>query len=190
MFTKRSINIDVWEGIWPTIVDELRKWVREEFVRLGKLVPEPVELGYHLCDGDHEGKYGVYPTGTSNMVIIARAIIEGAGRPVNWLHMPGPKNRDDDAFFAPLADLKLRADGGLYLGLVYDSDEEGTRRHMAAADRHWSGYGISAVCGMGRRDPATVPGLLALHSCCVGQCCCTRCPDRCLFIQKVPSILK
>lgn len=164
------LEIYIWEGIWPTHYENPQQWVREELVRLGKLVPEPVELGYHLCYGDYEGKHGVDPTDTANMVTIANTIIDGIGRPVNWFHMPVPKDRDDDAFFAPLTNLKLGGEGELYLGLVHDSDgEEGTRRRMAAADRHWPGYGIAAVCGLGRRDPATVPAFLKLHRCCAGM---------------------
>lgn len=161
------LEIYIWEGIRPTHHQNPRAWVLQELIRLADLAPEPVELGFHLCYGDYRGKHGVEPADTANMVTIANAVIDGARRPVNWFHMPVPRDRDDDAFYAPLAGLRLQPGGELYLGLIHDSDgEEGTRRRMATADRHWSGYGISAVCGLGRRDPATIPDLLALHRCC------------------------
>lgn len=160
------LEIYIWEGIWPAIVADPQQWVREELVRLGRLVPEPVQLGYHLCYGDYEGKHGVDPVDTANMVTIANAIVGGVERPVDWFHMPVPKDRDDDAYFAPLTDLKLSRESELYLGLVHYGDEDGTRRRMATAKRYWPGFGISAVCGLGRRDPATVPEFLHLHHRC------------------------
>ena len=163
------LEIYIYEGIRQTHHEDPRSWVFDELTRLGDLVPEPVQLGYHLCYGDYQGKHGVEPADTANMVLIANTLIDRVRRPIDWFHMPVPRDRDDDAYYAPLTDLRLDPGAELYLGLVHDSDgEAGTRRRMDAADRYFAGYGISAVCGLGRRDAATLPGMLDLHRCCAG----------------------
>src|SRR3546814_12862735 len=99
--------------------------------------------------------------------MIANALSQGLARPMNWIHMPVPRDRDDDAYFAPLDGLDLGAETDLFLGLVHYTDgEDGTRRRMAAADRRISGYGIAPEYGLGRRDPATIPDLLGVHMRC------------------------
>src|SRR3546814_9444504 len=96
----------------------------------------PVHLGYHLCYGDFRHKHGIEPRDMGNMVMIANALSQGLARPMNWIHMPVPRDRDDDAYFAPLDGLDLGAETDLFLGLVHYTDgEDGTRRSMAAADR-------------------------------------------------------
>jgi len=37
---------------------------------------------------------------------------------MDWMHMPTPRERSDDAYFAALKDLDLRPETRLYLGLV------------------------------------------------------------------------
>jgi hypothetical protein len=79
--------------------------------------------------------------------------------------MPVPVDRSDEAYFAPLLDLKLRRRTKLFLGLVHDSDGvEGTRARIAVAAKYASDFGIAAECGFGRRPPETIPNLLRVHS--------------------------
>lgn len=162
------LEIFVWEGLKTLegIADQHGE-VLASLVRIGNLVPAGVELGYHLCYGDFRHKHGVEPKDVANMVTIANTITAGLTRPFNWIHMPVPRDRDDDAYFAPLADLKLKPETELFLGLIHYTDgEEGTRRRMATASRHAQGYGIATECGLGRRDPATIPDLMRIHACC------------------------
>lgn len=97
---------------------------------------------------------------------VANAVSLGLSRPLTWLHFPVPRERTDAAYFAPLADLRLAPSTELYLGLIHDSNgAKGTRERIVSArgaiDRE---FGIATECGFGRRDPATVPGLLRLHA--------------------------
>jgi hypothetical protein len=86
-------------------------------------------------------------------------------RRLDFLHVPVPRNRDDDAYFEPLKDLALAPETELYLGLVHYTDGvEGTLRRMATADRHLKTYGIGTECGFGRRPPETVRPLLEIHA--------------------------
>src|SRR5205823_6341905 len=86
------------------------------------------------------------------------------GRPLNWIHMPVPRGRTDEAYYAPLRELRLRAETELHLGLVHHTDGvEGTARRMEVAARFASGFGIATECGWGRRAPASLPDLLRIH---------------------------
>ncbi len=124
-------------------------------VRLAALVPDAIQLGYHLCYGDAppepgaKGKHFVEPTDTGRLVAIANAIVAGAPRPVDWIHKPVPINRDDVAYFAPLAGLRLPPQTRLYLGLVHEEDRlEGAQRRATTASKFVSGFGVGTECGM------------------------------------------
>lgn len=76
-----------------------------------------------------------------------------------------PRNRMDDAYFAPLRHLPLHPETEMYLGLVHFTDGvEGTRRRIAAAQKVVADFGVATECGMGRRNAATIPELLRIHS--------------------------
>ena len=86
-------------------------------------------------------------------------------RPVDYIHMPVPVDRADDAYFKPLQEMKLAHETKLFLGLVHDSDGvEGTRKRIAVAAKYARGFGIAAECGFGRRPPETIPNLLRVHA--------------------------
>jgi hypothetical protein len=103
------------------------------------------------------------PENLALCVRMANAAAEESGRQVDFLHMPVPRDRRDDAYFAPLRDLDI-ADARVFLGLVHATDGvEGTRRRVATAKRHLADFGIATECGFGRRPPATVPELLEIH---------------------------
>jgi hypothetical protein len=78
--------------------------------------------------------------------------------------LAAPRERSDDAYFAPLAELKLNSKTELYLGLINLTDGvEGTGAKMSTADAVVSNYGIATECGFGRRPPETILALLDLH---------------------------
>jgi hypothetical protein len=56
----------------------------------------------------------------------------GVRRPIQFFHLPAPKPRTDDAYFAPLAGFKLRPETELYLGLVHHDDMAGNAARRAA----------------------------------------------------------
>lgn len=136
----------------------------EAFARMGNRVPEDVELGIHLCYGDPGHKHVREPTDTGRMVDLYHRLAIAIHRPITWLHMPVPRDRDDDPYFSPLRDLRLKSGTELYLGLIHLTDGvEGARRRAAAAERVVPDFGIATECGFGRRPPATIPELLRLH---------------------------
>ena len=127
-------------------------------------IPATVECGMHLCYGNPGGRHIIEPKDTGTMVALANAVFSAATRPPSWVHMPVPKNRDDDAYFAPLKDLRLPAGTEFYLGLVHLSDGlAGATRRMAAAKRYVPHCGVGYECGLRAFPPETIGDMLALH---------------------------
>ena len=147
-----------------TFVDRSKEGLLRRIVDLGKAVPSDIDLGFHLCYGDPGHKHLVEPSDLSLSVELANAIVDRSSRPVQWIHMPVPRNRQDDAYFEPLKNLRLPPTTELYLGLVHLTDGvAGARSRVETAKRYRSEFGVACECGFGRRNPETVLPLLDLH---------------------------
>lgn len=137
------------------------------FARICSKVPSDVQLGVHLCYGDNDAKHFIQPHDLSNAVSFANLIVDNAGRRIDWIHMPVPMDRTDEAYFAPLRELKI-ANGKpeIFLGLVHAQDGvDGTKQRMAAAKKYLSDFGIATECGMARvRTTEQVLELLHVHA--------------------------
>jgi hypothetical protein len=117
----------------------------EILARLGNRVPADVDLLYHFCYGDNNHRHSV--------------------EPINLIHMPVPRERGDDAYFAPLKDLKRAPQTQIALGLVHlTGGLEGIKQRMATARRHLDNFAIATECGFGRRKPETIADLVRLHA--------------------------
>lgn len=128
-------------------------------------VPADIELLFHFCYGDANHKHAVEPIDMGDMVAMANRLSADIKRPIALIHMPVPRDRSDDAYFAPLAGLKLHPETELSLGLVHYRDgATGTRQRLATAERYVQQFSIATECGFGRRDPATIPELLRIHA--------------------------
>jgi hypothetical protein len=145
-----------------------REYTTEELlrgvVRVGEAVPSEAELGIHLCYGDLGHKHTVEPRNMDLLVTISNWLAREIRRPITWIHMPVPRDRHDDLYFAALRNIKLDPKTELYLGLIHYTDGiKGAKVRLAAASRVVSDFGVATECGFGRRDPKTVDSLLALH---------------------------
>ncbi|MDA0241039.1 MAG: hypothetical protein O3A84_13575 [Proteobacteria bacterium] len=137
----------------------------ERINRLAAAVPEPCELGIHLCYGDPGHKHVQEPTDAGTCVRLANGITANSPRAVQWVHFPVPRERDDDAYFAPMADLNLPPETELILGLVHHTGGvTATQNRMRTADKHATGYGIATECGFGRRSQETLDELFDIHA--------------------------
>jgi len=155
----------IWEGLWPTHFTDVKTGIIERLVRIGNRVPADVELGYHLCYGDYQHSHFAQPVDAANSVEVANAVSAALKRPINWLHLPVPRERSDDAYFVPLRNLKLHPETELYLGLVHFTDGVvGAQQRIAAAQRMIPEFGVATECGLGRRPPETIPDLLRIHA--------------------------
>ncbi|MCT1478321.1 hypothetical protein [Microbacterium sp. p3-SID336] len=126
-------------------------------------VPVDVEVGVHLCYGDAGEKHFFEPSDAGNLVRYANAVAAAASRSLTWLHLPVPIAHDDEAYFAPLADLSPVDE--LYLGLVHREDgAEGAQRRIAAATPYVQAFGVATECGIGRAPAGSTEGILRTHA--------------------------
>jgi len=127
-------------------------------------VPDDVEVGFHLCYGDVAEKHFIEPKDAANLVRFANMLVAASTRRIDWIHLPVPIERDDDAYFAPLDGLQI-GDTELYLGLVHREDgAEGAQRRIDVALKHAPVFGVATECGIGRAPEGTTDGILRTHA--------------------------
>jgi hypothetical protein len=103
------------------------------------------------------------PRDTAVMVGIANDVRRGLSRSIDFLHMPVPRDRTDDAYVRPLAGLAGLGATTLYLGLIHHDDREGDVARIRAARAVVPAFGVASECGWGRTDPQRVTSLLESH---------------------------
>ena len=130
---------------------------------LSEGVPELVRLGVQLCYGDPGYKQVIEPEDMGTLVRFASVIAARCPRRVDFMHMPVPRDSDDEAYFEPLRALKI-GDCHTVLGLVhFTAGIEETKRRMNTADKFLGGYDIATECGFGHRPAETIPELLDIR---------------------------
>jgi len=127
--------------------------------RLSKLLPETVALGFHFCFGTFGGWPRFSPPDLSRTVELANAAVAATGRRVDWVHIPA-LNRADNAFYAPLADLRPQG-ARVYLGVIHSMATLVER--VATARKFLPSFGLAAYCGFGRTAPSELPAMLEDH---------------------------
>jgi len=133
--------------------------------RMCKDIPTDITLGLHLCYGNYQHQHYLQPTDLEVCTRMTNAGIEAAGRRIDFVHMPVPRDRHDDAYFAPLKDLDTKG-ATLYIGLMHYTDGvEGTLARLETFNKHYSGpYGIATECGLGQRPPEqNLQTLIRMH---------------------------
>ena len=162
----------ILEGGMPQLAQMIsREQVLNSIIRITEAVPPDIPTGWHFCYGDTgvstedcETHHIVEPRDLGVLVALANDLCARVKRSLDWLHMPVPRTRDDPVYFAPLENLRLKPGMQLYLGLVHKRDGlEGAKRRIAAAKSFYPTFGVGTECGLGRRKPEDIPGLLDLH---------------------------
>lgn len=148
---------------FPTVkasMDDIMQRMR----RICAAVPADVELGVHLCYGDFAAKHFNEPKDMGAMVTVANAMAQAVARRIDYIHMPVPIGRSDDAYFAPLRNLEYSNE--VYLGVVHAADgAQGTNRRMATAAKYAPKFGIACECGIARaRKAELVRRVLQIHA--------------------------
>ncbi len=162
---------DVWyvDGDNPTteqIIDASTSLAAD----VAAAVPSDIQFGFHLCYGDVAEKHFAEPADAGNLTKVANALSAKIARPIAFLHLPVPIERDDAGYFAPLAGLALHAETELFLGLVHHEDGiGGAARRIAAArpavaEAGFGQFGIATECGFGRGPAERTAPLLRLHA--------------------------
>lgn len=144
---------DVWAGTSERLARQIHR------------VPEPVEVGVHLCYGDVGEIHFTEPSDTAVLVRFANLLAQQVKRSLTWVHLPVPIERDDEAYFAPLEGLAIAPETELYLGLVHRQDgAEGAARRLTTATPYVSrAFGVATECGFGRAPEGTAVPLFEAH---------------------------
>ena len=130
-----------------------------EVRNLSPHIPSEVALGYHFCFGTLGGWPRFEPPDLGQAVQLANAFVAASGRKVDWIHVP-VLDRSDEAFFAPLKDLKPQG-ARVYLGAIHNM--AGFEKRIATARKYWPEFGLGAYCGFGRLPRSALSAILADH---------------------------
>ena len=159
-----ATEMSIFENVYTVAFKNEWEILIGRLVKLGNHVPTSAETGYHLCYGSMNNCHWKEPEDLGMCVRVANAITKDLSRTTNFLHMPVPVDRTDDAYFSPLLKFSQAKNTELYLGLVHDSETVAENRvRMEMAAKYVSTFGIATECGLGRREPEKIPELLALH---------------------------
>jgi hypothetical protein len=152
-----------FEGYFKDRPADYKQQTFDMLGRLGDSVPTDVELGYHLCYGSPQDEHLIQPKDAALLVEMLEGISGATKRRIDFFHIPVPKDRTDQAYYAPLKAWKRPAGTKLYLGLLHHDDDAGDKKRIAAARTFINDFGLSAECGWGRTQPGRLPGLLKGH---------------------------
>jgi hypothetical protein len=153
-----------WEGYFDEGPVDFRTETLGVLAEIGNAIPRAIELGYHLCYGSPADEHLVQPKDAGIMVEMVNGIVSGVSRPIDFFHLPVPRGRSDDAFFAPLRHLSVHPRTELYLGLIHHNDRAGDDARLAAAQKYTRVDGIGTECGWARGDPTRIDSLLKSHA--------------------------
>lgn len=140
------------DPLFKPYFSSVKEGMLESIFKLSSAIDQDVQLGFHLCYGDMQHQHFVQPEDVGQLVEFATGIAQRVGprHPIEWFHLPVPKDRSDTAYFDPLRNLDI-GDAKLYLGLVHSHDENGTEQRLKAAQVIYTRpFGVSTECGMGR----------------------------------------
>jgi hypothetical protein len=125
---------------------------------LPRLIPDEVLAGYHLCYGTNP-EWPMYEARDMAVLVrMANYAYAASGRPMDWVHMAGPRllRSEDERFFRPLAGLAV-GDARVFLGIVLPVDGAlGLRRREATARKFLPDFGVALYCGF-RVAPGSTP---------------------------------
>lgn len=165
-FCHEMILLDGQSQDWFPLINADMDAIMARMQRLCAAVPSAVECGIHLCYGDFGASHFIQPRDAGRMVEVANAMAKTIERPLTYIHFPVPTLRNDEAYFAPFAGLKLAPDTKVFLGVVHLAEgTDGVAQKLAQARKFTRVDAISTECGIARaRKPEVIKDILALHA--------------------------
>ena len=97
-----NFEFSMLEGDLPAWFPDVKRGILERLIRLSRLIPPDVELGFHFCYGDGKDVGRHPPRDTGRLVEIANALSASLDRSLNWIHMPAARELPAEAFLEPL----------------------------------------------------------------------------------------
>ena len=152
------------DAYFETYFSPVKAGILERLKRLAAAVESDVEMGFHICYGNIGGIPFIPPEDMGLMVDLTNSIVQDltSTHAIKYIHMPVPRDRTDDQFFKPLADLKLDHTK-LFLDLVHAGDEEGTKQRIEAAQVYYSAvFEVASECGLGRTSVESLDSILEI----------------------------
>jgi ubiquinone/menaquinone biosynthesis C-methylase UbiE len=160
-----NVEFGMLEGDLPVWFPDVKAGILERLIRISRVVPPEVELGFHFCLGHDEQSERHVPLDTGRMVEVANALAASLDRPLNWIHVPLARDRTDAAFVEPLRQLRLHPETELYLGALHPGEAaETSLRRIDTARAVAPEFGLATPCGWGRLPPRLLPDLLSAHA--------------------------
>jgi len=160
-----ATEMSIFENVYRFNIDGEWDFLTDCLARLGDALEVDIELGFHLCYGSMNNKHWKEPESLEMCVNVSNELKKKISRPINFIHMPVPENRSDDAYFAPLLSLGTEGDTEIILGLVHGNQSiEQNLERVASARPYLKEFGIATECGLGRVDPGKIPNLMELHA--------------------------
>jgi hypothetical protein len=153
-------EILIMEGYFPDRPDDYQAQILAVLGSIGDAVPRGIELGYHLCYGSPKDEHLVQPRDAAVVVELMRQTLRRVSRPIQYFHIPVPRERTDTDFYRPLNSLDLPPGTELYLGLLHLNDDAGNQLRLNVARRFTPVAGVATECGWGRGNPLNVVPLL------------------------------
>ena len=89
-----NFELGMLEGVFPVWFGDVKGGILERLLRISRHVPPDVQLGYHLCYGDVQHRHFKEPADAGRLVEVANALAASLGRPLNWIHLPVPRERE------------------------------------------------------------------------------------------------
>ncbi|KAI5240113.1 hypothetical protein E4T42_08495 [Aureobasidium subglaciale] len=154
------------EGVWvKPWFSPLKQGILDRWLKLTAAVDTAVDMGFHFCYGDIGHVHFTQPKDMGLMVDMAKELLSQVKRRVDYIHMPVPRDRDDEAYFAPLKDLQTcRRETDVYLGLVHTDDLKGTLKRIEAASKVLDNFGVATECGWGRTSPEDIDSIVQISN--------------------------
>ena len=154
-----NLELGMLVGDVPAPFPDVHAGVLERLLRVGRLVPSEVELGFHFCAGHDEQVPRHVPVDAGAMVDLANELAAGLERPLDWLHVPIPAAPDDAAFVEPLRRLRLHPGTEVYLGVLHPGEtEDEARRRIEVAHVALEAFGVAAPWRVGEARTGLRPG--------------------------------
>ncbi|WP_165777661.1 hypothetical protein [Amycolatopsis antarctica] len=132
-------------------------------------MPRGTRFGLHLCFGDLNRKSLVYPADAAALATLTNALGRAwpAGYPLEFVHLPlafGDRPPvTGEAFYRPLAGLRLPEGVRLIAGLAHEDQSIGDQRAVLGMVERCTRREVAVAnsCGLGRRDRELADAALA-----------------------------